>query len=87
MADGTMFDAQFYAQTYVDVANAVGTDEAALYNHYVNHGKAEGRKAYADAATTDRILALKASYPEWAQVEACSPYQRREQYDVYSCQW
>ncbi len=50
MPDGTMFDAQFYAQTYPDVANALGTDEAVLYNHYVQSGKAEGRKATADSA-------------------------------------
>ena len=49
MPDGTMFDAQFYAQTYPDVANALGTDEAVLYNHYVQFGKAEGRKATADS--------------------------------------
>ncbi len=49
MPDGTMFDAQFYAQTYPDVANALGTDENVLYNHYVQFGKAEGRKATADS--------------------------------------
>lgn len=48
MADGTMFDAEFYAQTYPDVANAVGTNEEALYNHYIQCGKAEGRKATAN---------------------------------------
>lgn len=48
MPDGTMFDAQFYAQTYPDVANALGTDEAALYNHYVQFGKAEGREPVAN---------------------------------------
>lgn len=52
MSDGTMFDAQFYAQTYPDVANALGTDEAVLYNHYVQFGKAEGRKPTADSAVT-----------------------------------
>lgn len=43
MADGTVFDADFYAETYPDVKQALGTDEAALYNHYVTYGKAEGR--------------------------------------------
>ncbi len=46
-ADGTIFDAEYYAQTYPDVANAVGTDRDALYNHYVTFGKAEGRLACA----------------------------------------
>ena len=54
MADGTMFDAQFYASQYPDVANAVGTSEEALYKHYVQYGKAEGRKATADGATASQ---------------------------------
>lgn len=41
MADGTLFDAAYYAATYPDVAAAFGTDEAMLYNHYVLCGKAE----------------------------------------------
>lgn len=52
MPDGTMFDAEFYAQTYPDIAQALGTDEAVLYNHYIQFGKAEGRKATADTVTT-----------------------------------
>lgn len=51
MPDGTTFDAEFYANTYPDVKSAVGNDEAALYNHYVQHGKAEGRKATATSTT------------------------------------
>lgn len=45
MPDGTIFDADYYAATYPDVAAAVGTDSGALYQHYVNFGKAEGRSA------------------------------------------
>ena len=44
MPDGTKFDAEYYADTYQDVKAAFGNDEEALYNHYVNYGKAEGRK-------------------------------------------
>lgn len=47
MSDGTVFDAEFYANTYPDVKAAFGNDEKALYNHYVKYGKAEGRKATA----------------------------------------
>lgn len=46
MPDGTLFDAEYYAQTYPDVAAVFGTDKEALYNHYVTLGKAEGRNAY-----------------------------------------
>ena len=52
MPDGTVFDAEYYAETYPDVATAIGTDETSLYNHYVQYGKAEGRKAVADTAKT-----------------------------------
>lgn len=45
-ADGT-FDAAYYAQHNPDVVAAYGTDSKALYSHYVNHGKAEGRKSHA----------------------------------------
>ncbi|MCD8222656.1 MAG: hypothetical protein LUD07_10860 [Clostridiales bacterium] len=46
MPDGQTFDAEYYAAVNPDVAAAIGTDEAALYNHYVQFGKAEGRLAY-----------------------------------------
>lgn len=45
MPDGTVFDAEYYASTYADVKEAFGSDEEALYNHYVQNGKAEGRLA------------------------------------------
>lgn len=49
MTDGTVFDAVFYAKTYPDVVAVLGTDEAALYKHYVTYGKKEGRLAVAPA--------------------------------------
>lgn len=52
MPDGTVFDAEFYAETYPDVKAALGTDEATLYNHYVTYGKAEGRLPYAGASVS-----------------------------------
>lgn len=42
-----LFDPIYYAQTYPDVAAALGTDAEALYNHYVNFGQKEGRIPYA----------------------------------------
>lgn len=47
MADGTVFDAYYYAQTYPDVAEVYGMDELLLYEHYKLFGKAEGRAAVA----------------------------------------
>lgn len=47
MAAPGQFDPIYYAQTYPDVAAALGTDAEALYNHYVNFGQKEGRIPYA----------------------------------------
>ena len=47
MPDGGMFDAEYYAQSNPDVVAAFGTDENELYQHYVQFGKQEGRKATA----------------------------------------
>ena len=33
MADGNMFDAQYYAENNTDVAAVLGTDETVLYNN------------------------------------------------------
>lgn len=43
MADGGVFDAEYYAQNNPDVVAVFGTDENLLYNHYVVCGKNEGR--------------------------------------------
>lgn len=40
------FDYVRYANDYQDLKNAFGYDANALYNHYLNNGKAEGRVAY-----------------------------------------
>jgi hypothetical protein len=48
-----VFDADYYAQNNPDVVQALGTDANALYSHYVNFGKTEGRLPYApDSSTT-----------------------------------
>lgn len=52
MPDGTKFDAEYYANTYPDVKQALGTSEEALYNHYVTYGRNEGRKPYDGAVVT-----------------------------------
>ena len=52
MPDGTIFDAEYYAQTNPDVVAILGTDKNALYQHYLNFGKAEGRRACAQSQNT-----------------------------------
>lgn len=56
MSDGGTFDATYYAQYNPDVVAVFGTDEAALYNHYLACGRAEGRAAYATDTQAIRIL-------------------------------
>ncbi len=51
LADGTVFDAAYYAAANPDVAAVLGTDAATLAQHYVNSGKAEGRKPNATTVT------------------------------------
>lgn len=43
------FDAQYYAENNPDVVAALGNDPNVLYQHYMNNGKAEGRKPCANA--------------------------------------
>lgn len=64
MEDGTVFDAEFYADTYPDVKQALGTSETALYQHYVTYGKNEGRKPYADAKVTATYAETKTLFGE-----------------------
>lgn len=47
MAAPGQFDPIYYAQTYPDVAAALGTDATVLYNHYITYGQKEGRIPYA----------------------------------------
>lgn len=52
MKDGTVFDAEYYAQRYADVVVVYGTDEAALFQHYTDYGKAENRAAVKTPSTS-----------------------------------
>ena len=65
------FNAGYYASHYPDVAAACGTDEAALLQHYLQFGAAEGRKPSALGKagdldlrlTTDQIAAVWSPVP------------------------
>lgn len=60
MGDGQVFDAQYYADTYADLKETFGYDEALLYNHYLNYGKAEGRTPY--ASTTANLEVTQSQF-------------------------
>ena len=55
MPDGNIFDAEYYAANNADVTAAFGRGESALYNHYINYGKKEGRAAYDMNVTGQKI--------------------------------
>lgn len=52
MADGAVFDSEYYVANNPDVAAVLGVDETALYSHYVNFGKNEGRKPCEEGAVS-----------------------------------
>lgn len=70
MADGNVFDAEFYAATYPDVVAAFGTDPNVLYTHYLNYGAAEGRLPFANAQA-DTPTGTSANFIE-KQIQAFS---------------
>lgn len=47
MSNGIIFDADYYAAAYPDVAAVCGTDFNSLFSHYMQYGIHEGRLAYA----------------------------------------
>lgn len=82
LPDGVIFDAEYYAKTYPDVADAVGNDFNKLYTHYIAFGLSEGRSAYEGdsgqtlpADYTDEIIAeyqdsFNTSCAEYAEEKA-----------------
>ena len=56
----SIFDAQFYAQKYPDLAAALGTNENALLAHFLTNGMAEGRQGCAEF----NVQFYMAKYPD-----------------------
>lgn len=56
MADGTVFDAAYYAAAYPDVTVVLGTDPNVLYNHYLTAGRAEGRSPVAPGTSASASI-------------------------------
>ena len=72
-ADG--FDANFYAQKYPDVVAVVGTDPAALYQHYVTFGCNEGRSQNQQEDSAKYQATLQGTAPEQANTQVAGlPY-------------
>lgn len=64
MPDGQTFDAEYYAQNNPDVVAALGNSEKALYAHYQNYGKKEGRKPYEGWTKPDIDVTWSTDYEE-----------------------
>ena len=90
MPDGTVFDADYYAQQNPDVVAALGADPGMLYRHYVLAGKTEGRLPCAPAgAATAAIPAdfdaafYAAAYPDVAAALGSDPWTLYQHYVNY----
>ena len=67
MPDGTVFDAEFYADTYPDVVAVYGTDALSLYQHFADYGKSEGRTPCKEITSSPVSNAeLISSYETWS---------------------
>ncbi len=56
MPDGTVFDAEYYAENNPDVVAVYGNNNpAGMYEHYVTFGKNEGRLPYAGAESAETV--------------------------------
>ena len=55
------FDAAFYAAAYPDVFKVYGTDQKALYEHYVTLGQREGRVPFSGATNGEIVEEMLAS--------------------------
>ncbi len=86
LPDKSVFDPEYYAKTYPDVAAAYSNDPYLLYQHYIQFGQKEGRLAHApiippvmtsDGITEDiahqRLIALKPMFPEGMRWDSNTP--------------
>ncbi len=71
------FDAEYYAQNNPDVVAALGNSADAMLQHYVQYGRAEGRKAYngdtgakaiTTAATTETVAKTVEPQPTYIEL-------------------
>lgn len=66
MADGNVFDAEYYASHNPDVVAAFGNSEAMLYKHYVEYGKKEGRLPFDNGKTATVAVGSSSAFAEKA---------------------
>lgn len=81
MSDGTLFDAEYYAQQNPDVVAVMGKDAGTLYKHYLDYGKAEGRQATAGDGFDAEFYAK--TYPDVAAAIGTDPAALYQHYVNY----
>ena len=81
MADGEIFDAQYYAQNNPDVVTAIGTDENMLYFHYKFYGKAEGRQPHGIVGNAGSDNSVPVTAEEAQEIEEAQPQQSSQTND------
>lgn len=59
--DGIKFDSEFYALHNPEVVRDYGNTFEGLYRHYLEHGRAEGRKTYAETENENVTITSSAS--------------------------
>lgn len=65
-----VFDAEYYAAVYPDVAAAFGTDKELLLQHYITFGQSEGRLSCAPETDLSQIIAaMQNEQPQISQTE------------------
>ena len=65
-----VFDADYYAAVYPDVAAAFGTDKELLLQHYITFGQSEGRLSCAPETDLSQIIAaMQNEQPQISQTE------------------
>lgn len=87
MADGEIFDAQYYAQNNPDVVTAIGTDENMLYFHYKFYGKAEGRQPHGIVGNAGSDNSVPVTAEEAQEIEEAQPQQSSQSSDPWGANY
>ena len=78
LTDGTVFDPEYYAERYPEVAEAYGDDAESLLAHYIAHGSEEGRYASNDEEQAAELAEDLARLEEQKQASDASDNQQTQ---------
>lgn len=83
LEDGTVFDSDYYANTYPDLKAAFGYDYNALLNHYLNYGRGENRLPSAEALAESMGLVAMSDLANLKSLKKkCTNEELQAAYDV-----